>query len=104
MIEPTDYLTVPPAQQIERFDETLANLGTCGQSPTCPSLKWAYEYFTGNHFGTEIPHGQGMGLLGDLAIAPKHVVLVTDGAPNCNTAADTDSCTSAIEVDGGCCI
>ncbi len=64
----------------------LSEIGTCGGTPICKSLKWALQYL-----GT---------LSADLAQNPTYVLLATDGAPNCNdngpnpkTYPDTCECT-----------
>ncbi len=63
------------------LDLALDIAGTCGGTPLCHSLVWARGHLTGSDF----PAG--------LADRPKTVLVITDGAPNCNPDLDPQTCT-----------
>ncbi|HUT77724.1 MAG TPA: vWA domain-containing protein, partial [Polyangia bacterium] len=64
----------------DNIDLALDVVGTCGGTPICQSLIWAYDYLT----GSSLPAG--------LADQPRFVLLATDGAPNCNSNLDIGTC------------
>ena len=73
------------SNQYDNVDIALDVVGTCGGTPICQSLMWAYDYLTGD----DLPAG--------LADQPKFVLLATDGAPNCNSSGDIGSCECTAE-------
>jgi hypothetical protein len=74
------------ADNAAAIDLALEAVGQCGEHPICQSLDWAHEYLTGPEFP------------GELDDLPKHVVLIAADAPNCNPAADAETCTCTAEI------
>jgi hypothetical protein len=70
----------------DNINLALNVVGTCGGTPICQSLVWAYDYLT----GTSLPAG--------LAGQPKFVLLATDGAPNCNPNLDIGTCECTADI------
>jgi len=68
------------------IDLALAETGQCGEHPICQTLDWAHDYLTGPDFPAE---------LDDL---PTYAVLLAADGPNCNAAADVDTCYCTAEV------
>jgi len=84
---PADIAVVEPGpDNFLEIDLALDALGTCGGTPMCESLEWAHDYLTGDDLPEEAQD------------RPRHVLLATDGAPNCNSAADVESCTCTADV------
>jgi len=61
------------------ISNALNSVGTCGGTPIAASLRWAKSY---------LQTGLTQGLIGN----PTSILLATDGAPNCNSTLDKDSC------------
>jgi hypothetical protein len=91
----TDPLTVPVGPGSDTVPAILSTLDAtapAGGTPMAPALSRALNYYTA---------GDGLGLTGD-----KYVLLVTDGGPNCDTAAvsscDGTKCTRNLDPDPTC--
>jgi hypothetical protein len=90
-----DPLTVPVgpgADTVPTILNTLASTTPGGGTPMAAALSRALNYYTA---------GDGAGLAGD-----KYVLLVTDGGPNCDTAAvpscEATACTRNLDPDPNC--
>jgi hypothetical protein len=91
----SDPLTVPVGPGVDTVPTILSTLSATtpgGGAPMAAALSRALDYYT---------TGDGVGLPGD-----KYVLLVTDGGPNCDTAAvpscDAASCTRNLDPDPNC--
>ena len=72
---PTDALVPVGLGTSGEIERTLDDMDTCGATPTAMSLQGAHQYLRS--------------LADD---HPKYILLATDGAPNCNTSLDGDTC------------
>jgi hypothetical protein len=90
--EPLTVPVGPGSDTVPAILSTLDATTPAGGTPMAAALSRALNYYTA---------GDGSGLIGD-----KYVLLVTDGGPNCDTAAvsacEGDKCTRNLDPDPTC--
>ncbi|MBN2803011.1 MAG: VWA domain-containing protein [Deltaproteobacteria bacterium] len=67
------------------IEAALEKVGQCGGTPICDSLAWAKKYLQDSK----------------MPINDTYVLLATDGAPNCNSKLDQNTCKSTMIDDSG---
>ncbi len=84
---PADNILVPLSPDSgELIGGVLTALDTCGGTPLCSSLTWMM-----NDYLMTLPQ--------EVLARPTSVLLITDGAPNCNDTLDMETCTHTL-LDG----